>query len=474
MAKNGLFDSDDEDDIKYNPDEGEDEIEGLDNTEPYNPPKPVPVAPVTKHQEEHHEEHHEEEEEKIQTEPAKSNHTVPKPVAVQPTSTASVKYEEDSDFTVSDPVNTGHVTYTVKGKDENGEFEGSRRYNDFYHLRHALLNRWPGTYIPPIPAKKAVGNKDDKYIEHRRHFLQRFLRKLSKHPHLLNSDEFKLFARPSGEIEKMLAMMPRMTPSMLVERYKHSLHIDEFPDEFLVKQCREVINEFNSFTKKVLPTLKVVREQTGKMVPIRTQQNENYKTLIECMAKFEEEGLAQYADSNYNKFIVGDPSSPELKNQCEEMSKYLTNPFYDFHNWVLGEISDIEALQEAIQCRDRTIALKGKLEAKKKAETEELNKLNAGKKTLKTIFKSASGKQSKITTLSSNISQLDVDITSVERLIKMMEVHLGESVIPSFKDCQMKEYYKICFNTASMEIDDSSKIAKFWASFLENRNIKSS
>lgn len=154
---------------------------------------------------------------------------------------------------------------------------------DFHHLHNALSTRWPGTYIPSIPPKKATGNKDDKYIEYRKHFLQRFLRKIGSLPHLLNSDEFKLFARPSGEIEKMLAMMPRLSPDAIVQRYKHSLHTDEFPDEFLVKQCREVINDFGAFCKKILPTLKAVKEQASKMVPIKDQQNQNYKVLMEGM-----------------------------------------------------------------------------------------------------------------------------------------------------------------------------------------------
>lgn len=275
--KGGLFDSDDEDDVQYNPDDGDNEEEVLDaapsQAPPVQPAMPVSiptpnVAPENQ------------EEEKIPTTSNTAN--VPKPVPVSKPS--SVPCDEDEEaFTVTDPVHAGHVTYTVKGKDDDGEFEGSRRYNDFYHLRNHLVNRWPGTFVPPIPAKKAVGNKDDKYIEHRRHFLQRFMRKISKLPHLLNSDEFKLFARPSGDIEKMLNMIPRQTPSSLVERYKHNLHIDEYPDDFLVKQCKEVIGDFGSFCKKILPTLKAVRESTGKMVMPRTQQNANYKTLMECM-----------------------------------------------------------------------------------------------------------------------------------------------------------------------------------------------
>ena len=182
--------------------------------------------------------------------------------------------------------------------------------------------------------------------------------------------------------------------------------------------------------------------------------------------------MAQYVDSNYNKFVVGDPSAPETKNACEQLSNELTNPFQDFYNWIQGEINDIEALQEAIQGRDKTVSIKNKIETKKKADSEELNKLNAGKKTIKSIFKSSSGKQAKITVLSSNISQAEKDLEEYDKLLKMIEVHLGETVIPQFKETQMKAYYKICSSIACAEIDDSNKTAKFWSSFLENKNVK--
>lgn len=135
----------------------------------------------------------------------------------------------------------------------------------------------------------------------------------------------------------------------------------------------------------------------------------------------------------------------------------------------MGEISDIESLQEAIHCRDKSIQHRGKLESKKKANNDELNKLNAGKKTFKTLFTSKSGTQTKITTLSAQISQLEKDIEEMDKLVKMIEVHLGEAVIPLFKETQMKHYYKICREFAIMEIDDSNRTAKYWASFLEDR-----
>lgn len=108
--------------------------------------------------------------------------------------------EEDSNekYFVTDPTKGKHVSYTVKGCDALGDFDGQRRYKDFLALRSSLVQKWPGCYVPPIPPKKAIGNKDLKFIEERRILLQRFLRELGRFDHLLNSEEFKTFARPSG------------------------------------------------------------------------------------------------------------------------------------------------------------------------------------------------------------------------------------------------------------------------------------
>lgn len=65
-------------------------------------------------------------------------------------------------FTVANPVKvSGHIKYTVTGEDSEGNFEATRRFNEFFTLRKVLLERWPGIYIPALPEKKLVGNKDD-------------------------------------------------------------------------------------------------------------------------------------------------------------------------------------------------------------------------------------------------------------------------------------------------------------------------
>lgn len=97
----------------------------------------------------------------------------------------SYKLGDMGPYSVSQPVKGHHVSYTVKGVDDDGNFVGSRRYNDFYYLRNALIARWPGVYFPPIPPKKKVGNKKLSFIKERGYFLQRFLSKMSLHSWML-------------------------------------------------------------------------------------------------------------------------------------------------------------------------------------------------------------------------------------------------------------------------------------------------
>ena len=101
--------------------------------------------------------------------------------------------------------------YSCKGIDKQGNWEGIRRYNEFFKLHEKLEQRWPGIPIPCLPPKKAIGNKDVKFINERRFYLERFLKKMSPFDFILESQEFKGFARPNGDIEKIFSQMPKIS-----------------------------------------------------------------------------------------------------------------------------------------------------------------------------------------------------------------------------------------------------------------------
>mmetsp|Transcript_1850 Transcript_1850/g.2803 ORF Transcript_1850/g.2803 Transcript_1850/m.2803 type:complete len:145 (+) Transcript_1850:48-482(+) len=95
------------------------------------------------------------------------------------------------EFSVRDPQDMGgHIVYVVKGKDSSGEFEVKRRYNEFFLLQDCLQKRWPGILLPQVPPKKAMGNKDIVFLQERRFYLERFLRKLCAFEFIIDGEEF--------------------------------------------------------------------------------------------------------------------------------------------------------------------------------------------------------------------------------------------------------------------------------------------
>ena len=99
--------------------------------------------------------------------------------------------ELEFEFTVRNPHDHGgHIVYDVSGRDDKGLFSCTRRFNEFFALHEALSKRWPGCMIPPIPSKQKFGNKDLVFIQERRYYLERFLRKLSRYGFIINGAEF--------------------------------------------------------------------------------------------------------------------------------------------------------------------------------------------------------------------------------------------------------------------------------------------
>ena len=153
----------------------------------------------------------------------------------------------------------GHIVYNCKGADAQGAWEGTRRYNEFFKLHERLEQRWPGIPIPQLPPKKAIGNKDQKFLQDRCYYLERFLKKVSGFEFLTNSKEFLIFSRPAGDIDKLLGQIPKQPTHEIVDKFREVLQIsdhlyDPIQKDKLDSQCKE----FQSFARGCLPILKTL------------------------------------------------------------------------------------------------------------------------------------------------------------------------------------------------------------------------
>jgi len=140
-----------------------------------------------------------------------------------------------------------------------------RRFNEFNALYTSLCERWPGCYIPCIPEKKAINvdtsasnqsdwsigsTKDGAFVEMRRALFERFIREMAKFPYLIESKEFQIFARDSGEVDKKLTGLPKQQPMQILEKFRLNFKIDEDQDPTEIAKYREKINSFSAFLKK--------------------------------------------------------------------------------------------------------------------------------------------------------------------------------------------------------------------------------
>lgn len=126
---------------------------------------------------------------------------------------------------ISDPVEKDngvkkYIVYTVKGEDEEGNFQVYRRYSDFFLLREKLVGRWPGVFVPSLPGKQALGNLKEGFVESRRTALDKFVKRLSLLRPIFYSDEFRIFLRASNDhFKSSINSLPLQSHSDIINKF---------------------------------------------------------------------------------------------------------------------------------------------------------------------------------------------------------------------------------------------------------------
>lgn len=118
------------------------------------------------------------------------------------------------EVTVTEPARQGEgmhafIAYKVRTRTAlpqyaAAEFSVVRRFRDFEWLFCALVDKWPGLVVPPLPEKALAGKVSGadftpEFIEARRRHLETFLRRVTAHADLHESEPLQLFLEGSDE-----------------------------------------------------------------------------------------------------------------------------------------------------------------------------------------------------------------------------------------------------------------------------------
>ena len=110
-----------------------------------------------------------------------------------------------------------------------------------------------------------VGKEDEKFIEERRVLLERFMKDIAKHEYIQKSQEFKVFSRGKGEVDKALEKLPKQTPMEYLTKYRESFKIEEDQEGSVMDTYKDRIMTFSNFLKKTIGIMEMQRKQMKTM-----------------------------------------------------------------------------------------------------------------------------------------------------------------------------------------------------------------
>ena len=124
-----------------------------------------------------------------------------------------------------------------------------------------------------------------------------------------------------------------------------------------------------------------------------TEKNQSIldnKIFLSMLDKYEELNLDNYVEGDPNKMVFGNTETQGEKNIKEQVSALcdnLRNPYFNLYHWAKGELFDIDAINIALNQKDKVSDKILKNEKNKKSTQDNIENVQSGRKTLKTLLK---------------------------------------------------------------------------------------
>ena len=128
---------------------------------------------------------------------------------------------------------------------------------------------------------------------------------------------------------------------------------------------------------------------------------------------------------------------------------------------------DVKAMMNAMKGRERQTELMHKAEAKQREKQTELDKMQMGKTTLKSFFKSKNTIAKDIDAYTHSIEMLRQDIEQYNKLTMFITIYHGMLAIDSFKKLKGTAYLRMLNHFSIQEVSNAHLQATLAHSILE-------
>ena len=357
----------------------------------------------------------------------------------------------------------GFTFYSLKGTKVPEVL--SRRYRDFNALRKKMVEKWPGIYIPKLPDKKKVGAKGQKISPIKIDVINRFLKKISKIKYLMESEEMGLFLHNTSNVEKTLEGIKPPNYEELSKKYFNTF--TEYDENFDTKTGKD---EQDLFEKKILESLvkmKTFMALVSAAMERFNDEQENYSAVINMLSLYEKESLSNFVDDQENKLVFFNTKNHELCDNISNSQKKIINPYSRLFSAITDDYINLEAMVEALEGLKYLQDSYNKLIRNLSNLNIELSELQAGKSSVKTIFKN---KEKEITKLTNDKENLEKNVDNLQNIIQIA-TFVMQNEIKNFKINQLDNYYAELSRIES-DLENNAKISDdLWESIIKDINI---
>jgi len=194
-------------------------------------------------------------------------------------------------------------------------------------MRSAMVLRWPGCFVPPLPPKKLLNKSETSFVEERRRLLELFCSKLAKLKHLWYAEEFQVFLRTTNQdVEKVvdspmqsIKAIPQQSNDQLMRKYEEKF--TKLPGKEANSTTISKIASFATFIKRALPMLSNFKDMIVNFLELRSKYNEQFsKFLSYLMPEYEKSCLVEYVSGSVEgRFVFAETTDEKLIELVERM-----------------------------------------------------------------------------------------------------------------------------------------------------------
>ena len=378
--------------------------------------------------------------------------------------------EEEQPLFVSDPIFnkegvTGFTSYTLQGSKIPEPL--SRRYRDFDALRKKFVERWPGVFIPNIPHKKTVGNKDKEIVGMRIEMINRFLKKLSKIDYLYNSDEMELFLQNSSNVPKTLDSIKESTYEELLRKYSNVF--TDYDDNFDTSAGKQIQDDFAKKLAQNYPRLRNFRTFIYMEKERFKEEQKNYLAVINSLSFYEKEIINTFVNNDENKLVFFNMKNITLCKNISNAQEKVINPYDRLYQAITEDYLNTEAMIEALESLKKLQENYIKLTRNLTSTNMILNDLQAGKTNVKSLF-SFKGREENISTLMMEKEKYDKDIANLGQIIQIATFNM-QNEIKNFKNISLENYYAELSRIESDTETNAKIFDDLWDTVIKDKNI---